>query len=171
MKTLDQQYLESVKASTDKLNKGLEKVLNLAGIKMVETTRSLIDKGGNYASRRLSNLTNYKIKNNVLTFGSNASNRGYNYGLAYEFGRKAGKFPNLTDIRKWVLRKYRLGLMQINRELGRTLKARIDTVAFLVGRAIKENGIKGKFHFQKGFEAGTKGINEKINKEILGAFA
>lgn len=174
MESGSEQYKKSIKDFQDNIKIELRKLFNKTGIKMVSKTRKLQDQNNNYATRSLSNKTNYRIKENknstILSFGSNAKNKGFEYGLVQEFGRKKGKFPNIKSIAKWVRKKVSLGHIKLDKELGRNQGKRIDTLTFLIARAIKEKGIKGKFYYFKGFENGSKYFNENIDKIILKAF-
>ena len=159
-----------VSAIIKNLSSELEKLSNRIGSKMVSTTRKLQDDGDNYATRRLSDLTNYKLGKGVLTFGSNASKNGYNYGLVQEFGRKPGKFPNIVALEKWVKRKVMLGHMDLDPKLGSNKAKQVKTLAFLIGRSLKAKGSKGKFFYQKGFEAGLELLVPGIDKAIKEVF-
>jgi hypothetical protein len=180
METLEKQYNDSMIKALKEIDGKLNTLLNQAGIIMVETTRGLQDRHNNYATRNLSNKTNYRIKGNTLTFGSNASNNGYAYGLVQEFGRKAGKWPNITAIEKWVRRKVQLGHLKINKLQGRTSRTRLSAkqrresqirgIAFIIARAIKKKGSKGRFYYKKGFEAGVELYGKKLNDIIIKAF-
>ena len=166
------QYKESLQVFFADLEKEGDKLLNLAGIKMVATTRGLQDTNKNYATRRLNDLTNYKISGKVLTFGSNAKNKGYSYGLVQEFGRRKGKWPNIGDIEKWVKKKIMLGHIKLKNpeKLGNTRAKQLKTLAFLISRKIKNKGVKGRFYYKAGFESGLKLFNSNINEFIQRAF-
>jgi len=180
MRTLEQQYRDSISAILKEIDNNIDTLLNQAGIKMVETTRSLQDKKKNYATRSLSNKTNYRITGQTLTFGSNATNKGYAYGLVQEFGRKKGKWPNIGDIENWVKRKVQLGHLKIDSSPSLKGKARVSArqrkenqirgIAFIIARALKNKGMKGKFFYQKGFQAGVELYGQKLNKIIIEAF-
>lgn len=174
MATLNEQFASQNRNFLRLLRQEIETVFNRAGIAMVKETRSLQDSNKNYASRRLSNSTNYKLKTTklrkTLTFGANAKSKGYPYGIVQEFGRKAGAWPNIGSIEKWVRRKVRLGHMQLTKELGKNNKSRIKTLTFLIARAIKNNGIKGKFYYQKGFLEGNKLFAKEMQNVVERAF-
>jgi hypothetical protein len=169
-KSLQEQFQNSVNKNLKQLDLAVEKLLNQAGIKMVETVRDLQDKNKNYATRNLSNKTNYKIKNNVLTFGSNAASNGYNYGIVQEFGRKKGKFPNFGAIIEWVEKKVQLGHMTLDKKLGRTIQTRIHNLAYIIALSIKNKGIKGKFFYKQAFEAGNTLFLSKFNEVMTEVF-
>lgn len=173
-KTLEQQYDESVKANILKINSGIEKLLNSAGIKMKTTTKQLQKVNNNYNTGRLRELTNFDLKEKkdswLLTFGSNASSNGYNYGIVQEFGHKAGKWPHIGVLKEWVVNKARLGHLTIDKKLGRTQDIRIDNLTFLIARAIKENGIEGRYYYRNGLFAGNELFIKELNKTILKAF-
>jgi len=172
METGFEQYSKSMKKFLTVLDANMGKLMNRAGIEMVETTRTLQDDNNNYATRNLSNKTNYKVKGNTLTFGSNATSKGYAYGLVQEFGRKKGTWPNIGAIEKWVKKKIMLGHMTIKdpRKLGKNRSAQIETLAFLIARKIKDSGTKGRFSYKIGFERGARIFNKELEIVILKAF-
>lgn len=57
------------------------------------------------------------------------------YALALEFGRKPGKFPNLTAIREWIQAK---GIVPHPDARGRAVS--VKSLAYLIGRKIQQNG-------------------------------
>ena len=154
----------------DNLNKAVNLALNRAGVLMVETVRELQDKNKNYATRRMSNLTVYKVDKNILTFGSNAKNKGFYYPFVQEFGRDKGKFPNITDLKKWVQKKISLGHMSLNKKLGKNKTKQVNSLAFLVARKIAEKGVKGKFYYQKAFLKGVELFDIELEKGIKKVF-
>jgi hypothetical protein len=60
-------------------------------------------------------------------------------------GRKPGKFPNVTAIKDWIRNKksFRIRDLKTGKYLPKDEK-NINRVAFLVGRAMKENGYQNK---------------------------
>jgi len=61
MNTLSEQYKNSLKDFEKNVKKEVNKLLERSGIVMVKETRKLQDDNDNYASRSLSNKTNYKV--------------------------------------------------------------------------------------------------------------
>jgi hypothetical protein len=57
------------------------------------------------------------------------------YALALEYGRKPGKFPNLTAIREWIQAR---GLVPHPDAKGRAVS--VNSLAFLIGRKIANSG-------------------------------
>lgn len=74
------------------------------------------------------------------------------YGIVVERGRRAGaKAPPIAPIMLWVRRKQIVFTRVL--KSGKTVPLSIESTAFLIARAIGRRGIKGKFMFEKGFEA------------------
>jgi len=167
---IKQQFSENVKEQLKLLDKKIDNLLALTGIKMVEEVRRLQDVNNNYATRRLSNHTNYKIKNHTLTFGSNASSNGYNYGLVQEYGRKPGTWPYFLAIYAWIEKKVRLGHMTLEKSLGKNYAARVGQLTFLISAKIKAKGIKGKFFYKKAFELGNEFFLGRFNSVMIEVF-
>ena len=161
MESLSNQYSKESLKFLSGFKKELNILLNRSGSAMVAHTRKLQDESNNYASRNMSNSTNYKIKNKKnsidLSFGSNAkSTKGYPYPIVMEFGRKPGSWPNISSLIKWVTKKVILGHIVLDEKLGKNKKQKIKNLAFIIARVIKKNGIKGRFFYSKGFEEGLK---------------
>lgn len=57
------------------------------------------------------------------------------YALALEYGRKPGKFPNLTAIREWIQAK---GIVPHPDAKGRAVS--VNSLAYLIGRKIATQG-------------------------------
>jgi hypothetical protein len=60
---------------------------------------------------------------------------GASYALALEYGRKPGKFPNLTAIRQWIDTR---GIVPYPDAKGSAVSK--DSLAFLIARKIAQNG-------------------------------
>ncbi len=74
------------------------------------------------------------------------------YGIVVERGRAAGATaPPIAPIMLWVRRKQIVFTRVL--KSGKTVPLSIESTAFLIARAIGRRGIKGKFMFEKGFEA------------------
>ena len=171
MESIEKQFSKSVKERLAIFDKELDKLLNQTGIKMVKEVRTLQDVNQNYASRELSNKTNYLIQGTTLTLGSNATSpTGYNYGLVQEFGRKPGKWPNFEAIYDWVDKKVKLGHMSLSEDLGKDYNHRVGQLAFLISAKIKAKGIKGKFFYKKAFEIGEEFLISKLVNVITDVF-
>ena len=80
---------------------------------------------------------------------------GVPYGLALERGRKPGKWPPRDAIALWVRRK--LGVPE----------KEVDSVAFLIQRAIGQRGTRGAAMFYKAYEKGYHTIM-RIWEEVPG---
>jgi hypothetical protein len=60
--------------------------------------------------------------------------------------------------------------MDLKKELGSNQKKRIKALAFIIGGAIKANGIKGKFYYRDGFKAGNELFLNELQEAIKKAF-
>ena len=80
---------------------------------------------------------------------------GVAYGLPLERGRKPGKWPPRDAIALWVRRK--LGVPE----------KEVDSVAFLIQRAIGQRGTKGAAMFYQAYEKGYRPIM-RIWEEVPG---
>lgn len=96
--------------------------LRLIGQKIVDSLkRTLSVKNINDTGDASSSLS-YIVKNDVLTI------EGLERVLFLEFGRRPGKFPDLDAIKEWVERKLNVA------------EEDVDTVAYLVGKKIQDEG-------------------------------
>lgn len=91
------------------------------------------------------------------------------YGIVVERGRRAGaKAPPIAPIIFWVRRK-KIVFTRVLKS-GKTVPLSIESTAFLIARAIGRRGIKGKFMFEKGFEAALPHVLrtwEKVPENIV----
>jgi hypothetical protein len=83
---------------------------------------------------------------------------GSTYALPVEKGRKAGKWPPISAIRAWVVQK---GIAKSEKE--------VDSVTFLIARAIGKGTTKGIMKqgkgakmFEKGFEAADSRMRRRF---------
>lgn len=181
-------FSKDIEEKLRKLDSELDILFNNAGLTMRKETRKLMKDSNSYATRRLSNNTNFDYKktkgNRIITFGSNAKQDGFAYGAVYEFGRKKGKGISKAgqeNFVKYLKKKIMLGHFD-KIDVGRKSKrGRLGTkerrenilkgIAFLFSQKVKKHGMEGKFFYQKGFLAGNKYINDNINNLIVGVFA
>lgn len=76
----------------------------------------------------------------------------YPYPLVMELGRKPGKMPPPSSLRRWVQLVIKPGADEV------------DGVAFLVARAIGRKGIKGRFFMRKAVQTSTTRISQFFQK-------
>lgn len=83
------------------------------------------------------------------------------YGLYVDSGRKPGKYAPVTKIREWVKSKK----IKPRDERGRFMKmtpSNMESLAFLLNRAIYKHGIRATNFFTDPFEKEMKKLEKKI---------
>ncbi len=90
----------------------------------------LYDKKGMRTSGNWANALKVTVKSDIGRI--TATLTGLEYSFQLESGRKAGKFPPLEDIRKWIIEK------GVFAEALRSIS--ISSLAFLIGRKIANEG-------------------------------
>lgn len=88
------------------------------------------------------------------------------YGYWVDQGRAKGKFPPVSAIRKWIKEKP----VRLRDESGRFVKqtpAKMNSLAYLIGRAIAKYGIKKTRFFSEPFETRWNKLGVDIQKAIV----
>lgn len=114
----------------------LEKVLKTYADRFISIYRQKLVQTNTDATGQLGNTLNYIIEDQDGTY--ELSFRIQDYWKYVEEGRKAGKFPPLSDIRQWVVTKPILPRMY-NGKL-----PTIDQLTYLIARKIHLRGTEGK---------------------------
>lgn len=104
---------------------------------------------------------------------------GAKYGRVVDQGRKPGKWPNVDAIRAWVKRKLLAVILEAEGFTGREFKrrltkarkseSRINSLAYLVGKKIKEQGIDPVHFLREGFRAARAQIERDLVDGVVRA--
>lgn len=119
-----------------KMFEELTMVLNEMGKEIVDVYRYKLQENDVNATHTLSQSLNYQIKSKDRVFDLYIDLQDYWYYV--EYGRKAGVFPNINSIREWIKVKPVIPY-KTNGKI-----PSLNQLTYLIGRSIKENGIKGK---------------------------
>ena len=87
------------------------------------------------------------------------------HGLYVDLGRKSGKYAPVTKIKDWIKTKR----IKPRDERGRFMEMtdkNMNSLAFLLNRAIFRHGIKATYFFTDPFESELKKLDKKIPKAI-----
>jgi hypothetical protein len=139
-------------AVTRGLTKGQKDVLESYMSRWVAEMQAKLDSNTPPNPSRSSGKTQEEFEYELNPIGGKVF--GADYIANIEFGRKAGKFPPVREMLRWV--KAKLGVSDED----------ADSVAFLVGRAIAEKGTKLS---QSGGQSGV--VSEVITKEQIDKLA
>lgn len=134
----------------------MKQALDEAGKRIVERMKdTFVTKGLNDTGEAMDSLS-YKVEGNKILI------EGLGRVLFLEYGRSAGTFPNVDAIRSWVGSK-----------LGITDEKERDSVAFLIGRKIKEKGTDILTNEAKGLqiELTLSEITKQMHEEISHGYA
>lgn len=101
---------------------------------------------GNARAKTLHSLNPAEIEGVVKTAAK--------YGAVIEFGRRPGTFPPVEPIRLWVRRKLKVQA------------ADVKGVAYLVGRKIKQQGIKPRPYLEPAFNDNLDPFRNRLKLEI-----
>lgn len=138
----------------------LKKVLDEYGKNLVENyQRTLADEGID-ASGDLSRTTTYKVntkKKGIISIDLKLNE----YWKYVENGRKAGKWPPISAIEKWIEVKQVLPRPMDNGKLPTT-----QQLAFLISRKIKEEGILPRPVLQKSIDNANTAFWDVIEEAI-----
>lgn len=137
----------------------LEKTVNDFLRDLCSTWQSLLKRDGKKATGDLINSikpVNLTWRNSILT----GSIRAADYWKYVENGRRPGKFPPPQKIIKWIEKKP-VKPRAINGKVPSK-----ESLAFLIGRAIAQNGIKPGRQFHEAFETTWRQYDKKISDAI-----
>lgn len=130
----------------------LTEVLNRFGKELVEEYVKNIDERHINASRKLAQSVGYKLVYGERWVGVDISLA--EYWKYVEYGRKAGKFPPLSNIEEWIKVKGITPMTRTQASVKRWTQHRgsihrndgsipgIKSLAYLIGRKIAEEGIR-----------------------------
>lgn len=104
--------------------------------------------------------------------GDNVSISIPSYAIFVDQGRRPGKFPNITAIERWILRKF------TSTQLRNILDSPggLNTVVFLIARSIARNGIRPKPFIEQsindlvGSQRFDIALNGFIDEELIRIF-
>lgn len=88
------------------------------------------------------------------------------YGLYVDIGRKKGKFPPVDAIKEWIKEKPII-LRDSEGKFAKKTPSAMNSLAFLIGRSIKEHGIKKTDFFTKPLEEGMEELDEVAYQVIF----
>lgn len=146
----------------------LEQILNDFGKEVTQEAKinirfkKLANKGRNKINDEgdLAKSINYQVR--VMPNSFSFFIEMEEYGEWVDKGRKPGKFPPPDAIRSWIKSKpIRLRDLKTGQFL-KTTKSRIDSLAFLIGRKIKEKGIAATNFLSDPFEKAFKDLPDEI---------
>jgi hypothetical protein len=152
------------------LNRHLEQGMNAATTMVASKIIPLVPVG---VSGRLKNSIGSEIRTEGI--GSvvgrvGSSLKDEEYPAVMEFGRAPGTMPPPEALVRWVHVKHLAGTYSIKthrRQGGKKRQADEDLqTAFLIARAIKARGIKGKFYMKQGLAKAKPGIPRIFKKEM-----
>ena len=146
----------------------LEQILNDFGKEVTQDAKinirfkKLANKGRNKIkdTDTLAKSINYQVKVHPNSFSFFIEME--EYGEWVDKGRKPGKAPPPDAIRSWIKSKpIRLRDLETGQFL-KTTKSRIDSLAFLIGRKIKEKGIAATNFLSEPFEKAFKDLPDEL---------
>jgi hypothetical protein len=132
--------------------KHLRKVLDKFGKELVEAYINNLDERSIHASRKLADSVSYELVAGERSMAIDISLA--EYWKFIEYGRKAGKFPPLQSIEEWIKVKGIQPMTRTQASVKRWTQHRgsirrndggipsIKSLAYLIGRKIKEDGIQ-----------------------------
>ena len=140
------------------LNENILKVLNETAELYTKYYKSRLTNNNINSSSELSNTLDFEVTTNDK--GYYIKFKALDYWKYVEYGRKAGKFPNLKAIERWI---------QIKPIIPRPYKGKVPTakeLAYIIGRSIARKGIKPKNTLQYTLDEVMKIQSEKLEKAI-----
>lgn len=138
----------------------VRKVLNEFGNLLVDTYRDKLTKEKVNASKTLYNSISYIVEGNGTNFVVKLKLEDY-YKYV-ENGRKAGKFPPINKIEKWVEIKPVIPRPMANGKLPTTKQ-----LAFLISRKIALEGIKPRPLLQQSIDEVFDEIKERLEEALI----
>lgn len=138
----------------------VRKVLNEFGKLLVDTYRDKLTNEKVNASKTLFNSISYIVEGNGTTFVVKLKLEDY-YKYV-ENGRKAGKFPPINKIEKWVEIKPVIPRPMANGKLPTTKQ-----LAFLISRKIALEGIKPRPLLQQSIDEVFDEIKERLEEALI----
>lgn len=134
-------------------------VLNSYGRLLVEDYKDALIANEVNASDKLYKSVKYLFKSDNRFLEVQLSLEDYYYYV--ENGRKAGKFPPINKIEEWIKVKPVLPYPMKNGKL-----PTLNQLTYLIGRKIKEDGIKGKHLLQKSVDDIFEEIFERLENAM-----
>lgn len=138
----------------------VRKVLNEFGKLLVDTYRDKLTNEKVNASKTLYNSISYIVEGNGTNFVVKLKLEDY-YKYV-ENGRKAGKFPPINKIEKWVEIKPVIPRPMANGKLPTTKQ-----LAFLISRKIALEGIKPRPLLQQSIDEVFDEIKERLEEALI----
>ena len=138
----------------------VRKVLNEFGKLLVDTYRDKLTNEKVNASKTLFNSISYIVEGNGTNFVVKLKLEDY-YKYV-ENGRKAGKFPPINKIEKWVEIKPVIPRPMANGKLPTTKQ-----LAFLISRKIALEGIKPRPLLQQSIDEVFDEIKERLEEALI----
>lgn len=154
----------------------LHSVLNAFGEELVRAYRQGLSERNVHASSNLADSIRYKVKAGDRWMAVDLSL--LDYWKYVEDGRQAGKFPPLDSIEAWIKVKGIQPMTYIQTNIMRTARHRghirrndggipsIKTLAYLIGRKIKEEGIQPRPILATALDDTLQRFDEAINEAI-----
>ena len=140
------------------LNENILKVLNETAELYTEYYKKKLINNNINSSSELSNTLSFEVTNDKN--GYYIKFKAVDYWKYVENGRKAGKFPNLKAIERWI---------EIKPIIPRPYKGKVPTtkeLSYIISRSIARKGIKPKNVLQNTLDDVMKIQKEKLQKAI-----
>lgn len=154
----------------------LHRVLNEFGKELVDAYIRNLDERGAHATLKLAYSVKYEVAYGDRWMAVDLSL--LDYWKYVEYGRKAGKFPPLDSIERWIKVKGIKPMTRTQSSVKRWTKHQgsirrndgsipsIKTLAYLIGRKIKEEGIQPRPLLTTALDDTLKRFDEAINEAI-----
>lgn len=115
------------------------------------------------ASGELQNSATWRVEETATTYNIIFNLEDYYYYV--EVGRKAGSFPNLDAIKRWIDQKPILPRPYVLKS-GKQVLPTKNQIAFLIGRKIQDEGIEGKYYIEQAVDF----YYDDLADELKGAY-
>ena len=154
----------------------IHKVLNDFGKELVEVYIKNIEERGINASKNLANSVSYEIHVGDREMGVDISLA--DYWKYVEYGRKAGKFPPLDSIERWIevkgikpMTRTQSSVKRWTQHQGEIRKndgsiPGIKSLAYLIGRKIAKEGIQPRPILTTAVDEVFKRFDEALNEAV-----
>lgn len=126
--------------------------LKKGGMKIIADAQQNLKANGSNNTGLLSNSG--KTQRIDIGYDVGFFSRGKGYAEYVEYGRRAGRFPPLADIRAWARKKLRVE------------DKRLNSAAFLIGRKIARKGTRPQPFFAPAVQKNQKGIMDAISEAV-----
>lgn len=156
--------------------KNLYRVLDAFGKELVDVYIRNLDERSIHATHKLKESVRYKITDGIRWIGVDISL--LDYWKYIEYGRKAGKFPPLQSIEEWIKVKGIQPMTRTQSSVKRWTQHRgrirhndgripsIKSLAYLIGRKIKEEGIQPRPILSTSIDDVYKRFAEAIDEAV-----